>query len=97
MSLAILLWMLANSTIHKPEPMDVPAIHAPAETYMVSVGCEPSATLCSNDAMTCANNGRMVEYGKCVDGWRWTCADKRRILLTGEDGVNHCILFGRGE
>lgn len=24
---------------------------------------------------------------------RWTCADKRRVLLTSEDGIRHCILF----
>jgi len=23
----------------------------------------------------------------------YTCADKRRVLLTSEDGVRHCILF----
>jgi len=27
----------------------------------------------------------------------WTCDDKRRVLLTSEDGKHHCILFGEGK
>jgi hypothetical protein len=30
-------------------------------------------------------------------GSAWTCADKSRVLLTGEDGQHHCIKFGDGE
>ena len=26
-------------------------------------------------------------------GYRWTCADKSRILLTSEDGKKHCVKF----
>ncbi len=29
-----------------------------------------------------------------VHGQRWTCADRRRVLLTDESGKRHCVLFG---
>ena len=33
------------------------------------------------------------DQDRCEFEKEWSCADKRRVLLTGEDGKKHCILF----
>jgi hypothetical protein len=41
--------------------------------------------------------GTICRHGDCVvveaPYETWTCTDKRRVLLTSEDGDKHCILF----
>jgi hypothetical protein len=101
-------WVTAETlskfdSVPEPEPMDVPAIHYPVKSYLISEGCEEGVAVCSNDAMVCSHHGKLPgskgasyvigEPVQCGGGWEWTCADKSRVLLTDESGGKHCIKF----
>lgn len=79
----------------KPEPLEVPAIHLPAKSYLLSsMSCDVDG-ICIDSTMKCSNNGTVVVPEeepnhitwpqKCKDGWRWGCKDLSRILEHSEE------------
>lgn len=66
------------------EPMDVPAVTIKTQITAGFKGQVPP--------FGCG--GKWVEYDKGIWKCEYTgCADRRRVLLTSEDGKKHCILF----
>lgn len=91
------------ATGHGAEPLDVPAVQEPVESecFAGDVG-GARGWICNNNGRV-PKNSRTPSYMtfdggsetiKGEGGYLWTCSDKRRVLLTGEDGTRHCVLFG---
>ena len=72
-----------NGVASKIDPMDVPAIQETA------AGNEPVVL---RDPLNCVDGyAKNVLYGDhCASRKFWTCADKRNILMMGEDGTKWC-------
>jgi hypothetical protein len=88
MILLALLQLTLTGTVNLPAaspPMDVPAI---AYTIDAPYPCN----------IRPHSNGFPVT-ASCITGpeTHYRCLDTRRVLLTSEDGVHHCILFPRQE
>lgn len=66
----------------KPEAMDVPAV----------LEVTPDDGLWWNVEGTGPNDVQVKGEQR-----RWICRDKRRVLLTSEDGKKHCVLFPQQE
>lgn len=65
------------------------------EVDVPSVSIEvPAPHPCNLDPGPVGHPGGMV-YASCLTGpeTHWTCTEKSRVLLEGEDGVKHCIDF----
>lgn len=65
----------------QPEPMDVPAI----------IGKDWQAMIGNIDYSDPHEEWKVIDHVGYMR-W-WTCADKKRILLTAEDGTRHCVSF----
>lgn len=70
--------------IPPPEPMDVPAIRSKKKELLSTEPCW--------FAITEGAEG-MSDYPQCKFGYKWTCADPKRILLQSVDGKWHCLKF----
>lgn len=67
----------------------------------VVLHCEPKppdARYCMSEGGVCREVAPMdvpaiqIQEGSSVM-WRWGCKNKRRVLLTAENGDKHCVLF----
>ncbi len=91
---------------HKVEPLDVPAVQETVSTDQMNDCRLDLVKKCVRQNWCESHNGVCAEGDPCLKGqeWydaqcrkklsRWTCSDKRRVLLTDESGKRHCILFG---
>jgi hypothetical protein len=71
----------------KSEPMDVPAVESDSERIVL---CSSSDTAgCSLQGF----GGDAVGLARAEKVKHYSCSDKRRVLLTSEDGQKHCVLF----
>lgn len=87
---------IVEAVFPKSEPLEVPAIHLPAKSYLQSsMSCDVDG-ICIDSTMRCSNNGTVVVPEeeepnhitwpqKCKDGWHWGCKDLSRILEHSEE------------
>lgn len=65
------------------------AIQVPTSSYVVAM---PDQGM---DTFGCSNGGHFKTdtfLSECEGGYKWTCSDKQRVLLTSEDGsVKVCM------
>jgi hypothetical protein len=68
-------------------PIDVPAIERPVLFVDDWHNCPPDY------GVGVSTSSQASERYSCIPPRGWTCADRRRILLTSEDGRKHCVTF----